>query len=629
MSLHHAIEKCLLVLAGSTLLTSAPLIQAQNADGHPGQVVYEDHCALCHEGGDPRAATREVLHSMTVESLAYALSSGAMSVQGQNLSDRERSDVVHFLAAADHGDEWLVNNYCSGERQGVSLQGTEIVSAGSDPSFSRNLDERTAGLSKADMQDLELAWALGFPGVSGLRSSPVFVGSTLFYPAGASGRLLALDAESGCILWDYDAGAPLRSSATLGDQLEDGRRPLFVSDEWARLHAVDARTGEAMWTISGAVDPEAATRLTGAMLAWRDRVYVPVSASGVQRAADPLHECCDGRGAVIALDAASGERIWTWYTMGPAQYTGERNAADARLRGPSGAPIWSSPSMDESRGHLYVTTGENTSLPATSTSNAIIALDLDTGEQQWLFQAVADDVWNMACTGATPGPNCPDAEDSIRKDWDFGGPAIPVTTADGRDLLLAGQKSGHLWAIDPDDGSLIWEQRVGEGGALGGNHWGIALDGDRVFLPISDPHYASMTDDMVHAGVYAFDIASGERLWDFHAVPDCAEGRDIRVPSCQVRYGFSAKPLVVDGALVAGNIDGRLFVFDGEDGSVLFEFDTAQTFTTVNQVEGAGGSIDAHSVSAGAGMLFVGSGYERFRQETGNVLLGLRPKSSE
>src|SRR5690606_5174639 len=110
------------------------------------------------------------------------------------------------------------------------------------------------------------------------------------------------------------------------------------------------------------------------------------------------------------------------------------------------------------------------------------------------------------CSGRNPGPNCPSPQDSIRKDWDFGGAATLVTLADGTERLLAGQKSGHLWALNPDDGTLVWEQRRGEGGALGGNHWGIAVDGNRVLLPISDPNGGNRSDDVIRSGMYAFDI---------------------------------------------------------------------------------------------------------------------------
>lgn len=613
-----------LTTAAAMAMSAQPL--AQDTDAHPGESVFASFCAGCHDGGDPRAASVDALRAMTADSLRFSLTAGLMQAQGQTLTTSQREAVIDYLAVPPVSGEWLTENRCSPAQQGINLTTVSLANAGGDLRFSRNLSAAQSGLSKADMADLELAWALGLPGIGGLRSSPVIAGDTIFYPAGATEQVLALDTTSGCIKWAYDAGASLRSSATLSGELAEGQRLLYVSDERARLHAVDPYTGEAAWVIDGAVDEGVHTRLTGAPLFFEQSLYVPVSASGVQRGAEATHECCDGRGAVIALDGLSGERIWTYYTMAPADYTGGVSSVGTPLRGPSGAPIWSSPSVDEKRRLLYVTTGENTSLPATDTSNAIIALDIDTGQVRWQFQAVANDVWNMACTGREYGPNCPSAEDSIIKDWDFGGAATLVTLPDGSERLVAGQKSGHLWALNPDDGTVAWQQRVGDGGALGGNHWGIAVDGERVFLPINDPHYASMTDDMIDAGVHAFDVGSGEPVWEFRSRPDCADGRELRVATCQERYGFSALPLVIDGALVAGNIDGRIFIFDGENGDILFEFDSSQGFATVNNVEARGGSIDSHSISAGAGMLFVGSGYDRFRQQAGNVLLAFRPR---
>lgn len=609
----------------SVALSPAALAQQTAAETpHPGALIYQAYCAGCHAGGDSRAASLRTLQSMTAQALDYTLTQGLMSAQGRALDADQRAQVIDYLAATPPSAEWRTANTCTAAQMDISMQHIAMSWAGIDSVFSRNMSAAQAGLGKHDMANLELAWAIGFPDIAGLRSSPVISQDTLFYPAASTGFMLAVDTTSGCIKWSYDAGAALRAPASISEVQDDGQRYLFITDEQARVHALNPLTGERVWMQSGVVDDDVATRLTGALLAYENKLFVPVSASGVARGADPQHECCDGRGAVLALDIRSGERLWTYVTMPPASYTGELNAAGARLRGPSGAPIWSSPSLDEKRRLLYVTTGENTSLPATYTSNAIIALDIDTGAVRWQFQAIANDVWNMACSGRNPGPNCPAAEDSIRKDWDFGGAAALVTLADGSERLLAGQKSGHLWALNPDDGALLWQQRVGEGGALGGNHWGIAIAGEQVFLPISDPNAGNRADDVIRSGMYAFDIGSGEPGWEYRARPACADGRVDRVPGCAQRYGFSALPLVVDGALIAGNIDGRLFIFDTDTGAVLVEFDTSQSFTTLNGVQAQGGSIDAHSIAAGAGMIFVGSGYERFNQQPGNVLLAFR-----
>jgi len=604
------------------LIVWLPLLAWAQSD-HPGQQIYQTYCGVCHNGGDSRAASLRTLQSKTAEELEFILTQGLMSAQGSALDTEQRRTLIDYLAITRAGTEWISNNQCSPERSQINLDDIAMRWSGVDLNSSRQLSAEQAGLDKASLRNLELAWAIAFPNIPGLRSSPVITADTLFYPAGATGYVLAIDAASGCIKWNYDAGAALRASASLSEPQDNGQRYLIVTDEQARLHALDPRSGELLWKRSGEVDANVATRLTSTPLAWENRLYVPVSASGVAHAADARHECCDGRGAVMALDLRTGETLWTWVTMPPARYTGAVNELGVPLRGPSGAPIWANPTLDIKRRQLYVTTGENTSLPATDTSNAIIALDMDTGQVRWQFQAVSDDVWNMACTGRQPGPNCPSAEESIRKDWDFGGAAVLVSLADGTERLVAGQKSGHIWALNPDDGSVVWQHRIGEGGALGGNHWGIAISGNNVILPVSDPN---RSEDLSRAGLYAFDIATGKPGWEMRARPDCDNGRGEIVTSCAQRYGFSALPLVVDGATIAGNIDGRLFIVDNSNGQPLFEFDTATSFASVNGVSGQGGSIDAHSVAAGAGMVFVGSGYERFNQQPGNVLLAFRPR---
>jgi polyvinyl alcohol dehydrogenase (cytochrome) len=193
-------------------------------------------------------------------------------------------------------------------------------------------------------------------------------------------------------------------------------------------------------------------------------------------------------------------------------------------------------------------------------------------------------------------------------------------------VLLAGQKSGDVWALDPDDGSLIWRQTLGQGTPLGGIHWGLAVDGERVFAPVNDPS-RDRPGYMPEPGMNALDIDTGDVLWRRPAEPDCSAPRRERYPRCGERYGLSAAPLVVDGSVLAASVDGRLFVFDAATGEVVFRYDTLRDFDTVNGVPGRGGSIDSHSIFAGAGMVFVGSGYGSFGQPQGNVLLAFRPKA--
>lgn len=519
--------------------------------------------------------------------------------------------------AQEGTDDWIAATMCAADNQAVDLsQPPSFTFTAGDGNNPRHLGAAQAGLTTADMADLELAWAVAFPATSSMRAAPVIIGSTLFYSATDSGRVFAFDIDSGCARWVYESGARLRSS--LAYDIIDGQGTLVLGDQTGMVHTINAETGEMLWVASGqATDNQA--MITGTPVIHGDRIIVPLSGSGVLTGGNPNYECCENHGAVTALDVRNGEKLWEYHTMPAADYTGMVSATGVKQRGPSGAPIWTTPTIDVERGQIYVTTGENTSHPTTGTSDSVIALDLETGEEIWVFQALANDMWNYGCTAQ--GPNCIILEDTNAVDFDFGGPAILVETGD-RELLVAGQKSGDLWALDPDTGAVVWNQRVGEGTALGGNHWGIATDFERAFLTINDPGGMNANS---RSGLYTYFLGTGEPSWYYEVEPDCAD-RSPRLRRCEALYGFSATPLSVDGAVITAGLDGRLFIFNADSGDLLFEYDTAMDFDTTNGVEGYGGSIDSHSIAAGSGMVFVGSGYGSFSQVPGNVLLAFRPR---
>jgi len=329
------------------------------------------------------------------------------------------------------------------------------------------------------------------------------------------------------------------------------------------------------------------------------------------------------------LSAKDGTKLWEYHTMPTAQYTGKVSSTGVKQRGPSGAPIWSIPVVDEKRNRVLVTTGENTSHPRTDTSDAVIALDLDTGKEAWKFQAMEADVWNMACGASKEqsGPNCPwniEGDEGTGRDFDFGAGAILAKGAGGKDVVLAGQKSGDTWALDAETGKLIWNVRFGTGTALGGVHWGVSTDGERLFAPINDPLITGAQTP--HPGVYAVDIRTGKQAWGYDAKPNCDGERGKLVNNCTTKYGFSAAPVTVDGAVIAATLGGEVMIFDGKTGQVLNTLDTIGPKQTINGVEAKGGSIDSHAISAGAGMIFINSGYGSFNQTAGNALIAYRPK---
>ena len=616
-----------LVLVALAAPVLAPPAIGQSPPDHPGAGIYQKACAACHDNpAGTRAAALSSMRTMPAVRLQEAMSpTGIMGPMAASLTAREKTDLIAWLTEgqASPSSKWTDALLCAPDRRGVSPSASVTsLGFGVDGRQTRSLSAAQAGISKAQLGDLERAWAIAFPGQGSGSGASVLSDGTLFTTGGQ--QLLAIDAASGCIKWAYAANS--RNTPALGEI--NGRRVVAVSV--ARdIHVVDAATGSLVWKASGQPVDGSGGQIRGGVIFARDKVIVPISASGVAAGMNPRFECCTGHGSVVALNAADGTHAWEYHTMPEATYNGQVNSLGVKQKGPSGAPIWSVPVYDTKRNLILVTTGENTSHPATDTSDAIIALNADTGKVAWQFQAMAADVWNMACNVQTGqnGPNCPVLFGGDGRDYDFGAGAI-IASSSGRDIVLAGQKSGHAWALDADTGKVLWSQRVGEGTALGGVHWGIAINGDQLILPINDPGLAG-ANAKAKPGIFTFDIATGRPGWSFAAKPNCEGERGALVAGCTSRFGFSAAPVVVDGAVIGATLGGEVIILDGANGNEINRIDTVGPVPTLNKdIEGKGGSIDAHSISAGAGMIFINSGYGLFGQTPGNVLIAYRPKRS-
>jgi polyvinyl alcohol dehydrogenase (cytochrome) len=603
---------------------------ARAAEVHPGQAVYDRACAACHNAPEPgsRAAPVASLRQMDARTLRTALTTGVMKGIGDSLAPDDLRAVVDYLAAKPKpvSDDWVDAARCPADRRSVDVS-APIPSAG----FGINADNRRrltagqSGLTTASLARLRPAWALAIPNATTMRSQPVLLGTTLFYAASQASTLLAIDAGTGCIKWAAKTPSGIRTSLALGRLGKAGPLAVVGGDEGGHLQAWEAETGKLIWRADPRHDKGGV--LTGAPVFAGDRLIVPISALDVAQAMRPTFACCSTHGAVSAVEAATGKVIWTWHATPDAKPLGVKNSAGVEMMGPSGAPVWSTPAVDLKRGLVLASTGENTSPPATGTSDSIIALDLATGRQKWVFQALANDVWNMSCPSGResrrkPGPNCFFFEgNSVLRDHDFGGGPV-LFQAGGRTLVLAGQKSGDVWALDLKTGRKVWSDKFGPGTPLGGVHWGIAADETRVFAPIADP---GVPEPVSASGVHALDAATGKRLWSWRALPDCSEARKARGPGCE-RAGISAPPLVVDGAVIAAGLDGRLWVLEAATGKVLASLDTAGPRDSVNGLPARGGSVDSGGLFAGGGMVFVGSGYAAFGQPPGNALIAFRPE---
>jgi polyvinyl alcohol dehydrogenase (cytochrome) len=482
---------------------------------------------------------------------------------------------------------------------------------GLDANNAHSIPHALAGLDRASVGKLRLKWALAFPDVLYARSQPAFAGGAIFVGSD-NGTIYALDPASGCAHWAYHAGGPVRSGLVVdgwkaGDK---AARPLVhFGDMLGRAYALDARTGALVW--QRAMDAHPNATLTAAPALHDGVLYVAVSSLEEPAAGAATHECCTFRGSLVALDAATGEEKWRAWMVDTPTPRG-KNASGTTLFGPSGVAIWSTPLIDAKRGLVYVATGDNYSAPATRLSDSIVALDIKTGAVRWAYQATGADIWNAACGYSAGGGNCPE---DAGPDYDFGSAPIMARGADGHDYVLAGQKSGILYAVDPDSGALRWKKRVGRGGVFGGIHFGIAAANGKVFVPMADMADGKEYDQPARPGVFALDVASGKELWAAPAGDTCGAK-----PFCQPGYGAAIS--VTPDFVLAGSMDGHVRIFDAANGKVLRDIDTAVPYVTVNGSEARGGSMAGGSAPiAWHGKLIVTSGYGGLGKMPGNAML--------
>src|SRR5580658_3511201 len=609
-------------------LSGAAGAAPQQDSAAAGQRVYQRTCSTCHDHAEAlRAPTLATLKGMRYQQIYYALTVGKMQAQGKTLSGPERSALIDYLIGrARVSDAWTGQMRCTPDRRRIDLSmPATVADFGFDLHNHRHLTAQEAGITTADFRHMQLAWALAFPRATTMRAQAAVVGSTLFLPVADASQLYAIEiAQRPCLKWIYKSDVPLRTGVGYGTLPGTHRKVLVFADVGTRIHMVDAATGAPIW--KHAVHLTSLSNTTGTPVLLGGRVYVPLSASEINVGADPKHLCCTTHGAVIALDARTGAEIWTAHTMPDAKPI--RDRGDGQMMwGPSGAPIWSSPAIDEQRGVLYVGTGEATSAPAAPTTDSVLAIDLKTGAIRWHFQATADDIFLTGCMVKHDGLNCP--HEGRLLDHDFGASIVLAKRADGHDVVLAGQKSGMLYALDPDaQGKVLWKHSFGAGSLIGGIHWGLAFDGARVFVPMNTFPGPEGKDPGEVAGLHAVAVDSGTVLWSYYPQPDCSGERKTRVRTCATVIGLTGAPTVIAGAVVEGSADGFLRAFDVNTGALLFQFDTTAPLTTANGVAGIGGALDNASIVAANGYLFVNSGYGIIGgQSPGNLFLAFHVRT--
>ena len=380
------------------------------------------------------------------------------------------------------------------------------------------------------------------------------------------------------------------------------------------MYAVKATTGELVWKVSA--DNHHSATLTGTPAFYNDRLYVPVSSLEVIPAADPKYECCTFRGHVRALNASDGGTAWDSYSVDMESVAVGATSLGTRIMAPSGAPVWTSPTIFASANMLIFGSGENYSSPADDNSDSIIAVRLDTGERIWQRQNVEGDAWNVACM-MNNNPNCPPENGP---DFDHGSSILLVEIDDGEEVLLAGHKNGTVYGLDPDDkGKVKWSTKVGRGSIQGGIHFGMAAAGDQIYVPINDMNNTRNGDYLdpkkARPGMHSLDANTGEVLWSNIQSNNCLKKHEFCDP------GISSPVTSIPGAVFAGHLDGFVRAFASQDGGLLWEFDTRPEREGVNGVMGYGGSMSGAGPAVVDGHLVINSGYGLYNHEPGNLLM--------
>ena len=610
------------LLAVIILMLSAPLLSAQD-----GAAIYKERCASCHDMPEGRTPALSAIKAMSGTNIYLALTSGAMKTQAQGLSTPQIFSLLGYIAptgGSGGANAPVLTRTCKTEAPfGPAVFKAAMAAPrwngwSTSTTNSRFQDAKSAGLTASNVPALKLKWAFNLGDVTMARSQPTIVGGRAFI-ASLTGAVYSLDAATGCTHWGFKAAAGIRSGVTVG--AANGTPAVYFGDMGATVYALNAETGELIWKIQP-VD-HFATMITAAPQVHNGVVYQAFSSFEEALGPDPSFQCCTFRGSVVALDAATGKKIWQTFTIPEPAKPTRKTSTGLQQHGPSGAGIWSTPTIDEKLGVLYVATGDNYSDPPTKTSDAVLAMDLKTGNLLWSQQMTENDAFNNGCI--TPElTNCPEAKGP---DFDFGQPPILVQLSGANRVLVIAQKSGMVHALDPDEkGAILWQTRAAKGGYLGGSQWGSASDGQKVYVATSDLGLGGVPDAAVPGGfrivadpkagggLHAFDLKTGKTVWDAKPSP-CAATQTICSPA------QSAAVTAIPGVVFSGSVDGHLRAYSTATGTVLWDVDTAREFETVNGKPARGGSMDVAGPAVVNGMLYVNSGYGQWGGMPGNVLL--------
>ncbi len=561
-----------------------------------GETLFAERCAICHEHPRGNIPPVYVLNYKPPEAVVAALTTGPMQPQARGLTQADiRELAIHLTHRAPGRTVGPSSsaNHCRENIGAIVPTSADWNGVGLDLANTR-FQENTS-ITRENVSRLKLKWAFAYPGGSAY-GTPVAVGGTLFV-SGALGGVFALDSSHGCTHWTYQAEAPVRSAIVVGSAGPGkSQAQVYFGDEKANIYALSAKAGKLVWKVRA--DDHPLARITGSPMYHAGMLYVPVSSMSEGAEWYPNQPCCTFRGSVVAIDALHGRIRWKTYMIPrEAAALGRNNSAGTSLSGPAGAAIWAAPTLDVQRHALYVATGNAYNDAEDGDTNAVVALNLATGQRLWAVQPMPADDPYTACRSSRRS----DCEKPAPEHMEFGDSPILRDLGNGHRILVIGQKSGVVYGLDPDHaGNQLWQQRIGKGGLIGGVMYGGAADAAAAYFTVADRDASA---PFTPGGTTALRLRDGKTLWHAQPLqPRCYWGsKDC---SAAQPGAVTAIPDVV----FAGALDGHIRAFSTSDGKLLWDADTGRPRRTVNGAVAAGGSINGYPQIVSGGTLYVTSG---------------------
>ena len=631
---------CKALTAGGFALAMFAVSAARADPPTPGQQVWIQRCQGCHEPAVGHAPDRAALSARPRQAIEDSLTGGVMKAMASGLSADDIRAVADYITAAPvaaaPAKPQVAAVASPAGPGGAGMCATHPpIRPGPSDWASQGLDERSSrfqphpGLRATDVPRLKLKWAFALSG----GGQPTVIGDWLFI-TNRDGKFYALDAHTGCIRWMVSGIGSRTTPMIVRSAISPSGWATFIGGQLTRVTAYDAQSGKPIWT-SPRLEAHPAALLTGSPIYAGERLYVPVSSFEEVLAARSAYPCCTFRGSLVAVDTKTGKPLWQTYAIDEPLKPSRRNSAGAQMQGPAGAAIWAAPTIDAKRGVVYVATGDSYTDVPTTGADAILAIDLLSGKVRWKTQVTAADNYIVNCDFPPTSANCPSPKG---EDFDFGAPPILHALANGRQVLLAGQKSGLVYGLDPDTGKTVWTTRVGAGSALGGVEWGMAADDRRLYAANADfvplllaglqaagKIPASVPVPPARPGLTALDPAAGKVLWQAPAPEaDCHYRGDRShdfLPGVCFR-SQSAAPSAMPGVVFSGTLDGWFRAYDAATGKIIWAYSTtAATYDTVNGVKDQpGGGIDGMGPTIAGGMVYQVSGFKGSSNTGGNAV---------